>query len=232
MPSSARKKKTPESSAPSTPHDATAPLHAAGAGGGVHGPRVAAVRAFCFLMIRRPPRSTLFPYTTLFRSPGTRGPHRRPPAHRAREDRGGPAPTRRLAGRGARDGTDAQGSGDPGPHGAGSLCPAAPVSGLLSAQNSTRAGPGRRLPAPLSGRRRGDGRLAAHRLAHDQEGPLRTVCVHAPAHLCPAPPRTGSRIGLKRFRFSPVHRATQPTRATGAAFAGGRLLQPGDRRGA
>src|SRR5438270_7734490 len=24
--------------------------------------------AFCFLMIRRPPRSTLFPYTTLFRS--------------------------------------------------------------------------------------------------------------------------------------------------------------------
>src|SRR6266571_6062066 len=25
-----------------------------------------------FLMIRRPPRSTLFPYTTLFRSPGTR----------------------------------------------------------------------------------------------------------------------------------------------------------------
>src|SRR3712207_7664386 len=26
---------------------------------------------FCFLMIRRPPRSTLFPYTTLFRSPLT-----------------------------------------------------------------------------------------------------------------------------------------------------------------
>src|SRR3712207_9213996 len=25
-----------------------------------------------FLMIRRPPRSTLFPYTTLFRSPGSR----------------------------------------------------------------------------------------------------------------------------------------------------------------
>src|SRR5258708_15029246 len=25
-------------------------------------------------MIRRPPRSTLFPYTTLFRSPGSRGP--------------------------------------------------------------------------------------------------------------------------------------------------------------
>src|SRR3712207_9370648 len=28
---------------------------------------------FFFLMIRRPPRSTLFPYTTLFRSDGDRG---------------------------------------------------------------------------------------------------------------------------------------------------------------
>src|SRR3989442_8813888 len=31
-------------------------------------PRVG-ISAFFFLMIRRPPRSTLFPYTTLFRSP-------------------------------------------------------------------------------------------------------------------------------------------------------------------
>src|SRR3712207_8627541 len=30
-----------------------------------------------FLMIRRPPRSTLFPYTTLFRSPGRRRTYRR-----------------------------------------------------------------------------------------------------------------------------------------------------------
>src|SRR5258706_7828885 len=29
--------------------------------------------SFFFLMIRRPPRSTLFPYTTLFRSPPWRG---------------------------------------------------------------------------------------------------------------------------------------------------------------
>src|SRR5438067_11001025 len=29
---------------------------------------------FFFLMIRRPPRSTLFPYTTLFRSPGAGNP--------------------------------------------------------------------------------------------------------------------------------------------------------------
>src|SRR3712207_9410094 len=44
---------------------------------------------FFFLMIRRPPRSTLFPYTTLFRSPSIRStlqecsPHRRPPASRS-----------------------------------------------------------------------------------------------------------------------------------------------------
>src|SRR2546430_13843461 len=31
-----------------------------------------ALDCFFFLMIRRPPRSTLFPYTTLFRSPGGR----------------------------------------------------------------------------------------------------------------------------------------------------------------
>src|SRR2546428_887635 len=40
---------------------------------------------FFFLMIRRPPRSTLFPYTTLFRSPGAgRAP---PPACRVRGSR-------------------------------------------------------------------------------------------------------------------------------------------------
>src|SRR5256886_9583073 len=36
--------------------------------GGVAGRRTEANFAFFFLMIRRPPRSTLFPYTTLFRS--------------------------------------------------------------------------------------------------------------------------------------------------------------------
>src|SRR3712207_9144170 len=44
------------------------------------------VSFFFFLMIRRPPRSTLFPYTTLFRSPmrdrttrsGSGGPRERP----------------------------------------------------------------------------------------------------------------------------------------------------------
>src|SRR5216684_6250246 len=46
---------------------------------------------FFFLMIRRPPRSTLFPYTTLFRSPaspnGTRPPAVRAPLHQRRLDR-------------------------------------------------------------------------------------------------------------------------------------------------
>src|SRR2546430_13158186 len=37
------------------------------------------VCSFFFLMIRRPPRSTLFPYTTLFRSAGRRADH---PRHR------------------------------------------------------------------------------------------------------------------------------------------------------
>src|SRR3712207_7555704 len=40
-------------------------------------------------MIRRPPRSTLFPYTTLFRSPNlrARAVHRRRPVHRPRQRR-------------------------------------------------------------------------------------------------------------------------------------------------
>src|SRR6266542_5167888 len=44
---------------------------------------------FFFLMIRRPPRSTLFPYTTLFRSRGCRpwppAPHLPSPAERDRK---------------------------------------------------------------------------------------------------------------------------------------------------
>src|SRR3712207_7914688 len=46
---------------------------------------------FFFLMIRRPPRSTLFPYTTLFRSVPRRGRHRvgAPVPARARRGRGG-----------------------------------------------------------------------------------------------------------------------------------------------
>src|SRR5437762_13338197 len=45
---------------------------------------VVSLFSFFFLMIRRPPRSTLFPYTTLFRSPAPS----RPPRCRTREDSG------------------------------------------------------------------------------------------------------------------------------------------------
>src|SRR3712207_7557126 len=41
---------------------------------------------FFFLMIRRPPRSTLFPYTTLFRSASTRTPPARPTLSRRTGD--------------------------------------------------------------------------------------------------------------------------------------------------
>src|SRR6266480_6513722 len=52
---------------------------------------------FFFLMIRRPPRSTLFPYTTLFRSPARR--QVGPGQARLRQDRRGPLqPHARRAG--------------------------------------------------------------------------------------------------------------------------------------
>src|SRR5256885_9689184 len=52
---------------------------------------------FFFLMIRRPPRSTLFPYTTLFRSLPAADRRRRPDAQGpARADRHPAHPTRRI----------------------------------------------------------------------------------------------------------------------------------------
>src|SRR5256885_11647608 len=51
-------------------------------------------------MIRRPPRSTLFPYTTLFRSP------RPPPAGRRDRREGRPAPHSRRARRHGREERD------------------------------------------------------------------------------------------------------------------------------
>src|ERR1051326_1108932 len=60
---------------------------------------------YFFLMIRRPPRSTLFPYTTLFRSLLDVGDHRARAARRARRIEAG-APARAV--RDARDGPAAQ----------------------------------------------------------------------------------------------------------------------------
>src|SRR3712207_7651696 len=62
---------------------------------------------FFFLMIRRPPRSTLFPYTTLFRSVGVA-----PPRH--------PGARARHAGGGAAGGVAARGAGAAGDLGGGS----------------------------------------------------------------------------------------------------------------
>src|SRR2546426_3747735 len=56
---------------------------------------------FFFLMIRRPPRSTLFPYTTLFRSAAPSSPSRG--SRTATSPRAGAAP-RRTAGTAARAG--------------------------------------------------------------------------------------------------------------------------------
>src|SRR3712207_9021790 len=57
------------------------------------------IHSLFFLMIRRPPRSTLFPYTTLFRS--DRGGRRRPGRRRGAPGRGIPPPARpRPVGRG------------------------------------------------------------------------------------------------------------------------------------
>src|SRR3712207_8911582 len=44
---------------------------------------------FFFLMIRRPPRSTLFPYTTLFRSRGSQAPRALPGLSSVRPGRAG-----------------------------------------------------------------------------------------------------------------------------------------------
>src|SRR3712207_7215001 len=55
--------------------------------------------SFFFLMIRRPPRSTLFPYTTLSRSPPARKPRPRPPASAKRRRR---TPTPAACGGGSR----------------------------------------------------------------------------------------------------------------------------------
>src|SRR6266513_4655560 len=59
----------------------------------MHSPPISEFIFFFFLMNRRPPRSTLFPYTTLFRS-------------RARRRRGGDRLRRRVERRGRRQSRD------------------------------------------------------------------------------------------------------------------------------
>src|SRR3712207_7018412 len=67
-------------------------------------------------MIRRPPRSTLFPYTTLFRSDGPRGRRAAPGVVGARARRGGRRPEARgREGGGAGRRRDDQRGGVPAP---------------------------------------------------------------------------------------------------------------------
>src|SRR3712207_9401350 len=64
------------------------------------------LNVFFFLMIRRPPRSTLFPYTTLFRSrapPSTGSAARRAPGPGRRSVRSGPARSAPRVPAGSRD---------------------------------------------------------------------------------------------------------------------------------
>src|SRR2546430_10726389 len=70
---------------------------------------------FFFLMIRRPPRSTLFPYTTLFRSPRPGGRERRSSARARRRIR--PVPTVGARSRKRRDRPYGGRRRDPGPSG-------------------------------------------------------------------------------------------------------------------
>src|SRR6266542_4095131 len=145
---------------------------------------------FFFLMLRRPPRSTLFPYTTLFRS-GRGGVHRRRRAcpaqrHRASPDRRPDSRAHRggAARRGARPRRTAAGGEQPGvgvrpgARGGGAGGGADPAAaGVPRHDRGGRAGPdvgaGIRRAAPR-GRRRGDrqlrrpgrsGRRGGHRMA-------------------------------------------------------------------
>src|SRR6266540_1717353 len=90
------------------------------------------VSFFFFLMIRRPPRSTLFPYTTLFRAGLL--PLLHPPPHPA----GRPGQSRRAALDGGGAFSDRQGALWPGP------APAAPLAVLVPLGHAGDARP--RLP--------------------------------------------------------------------------------------
>src|SRR6266849_7116631 len=59
-------------------------------------PYIMLILLFFFLMIRRPPRSTLFPYTTLFRSHPSRQPRREQPPVADQSDEGRDRKSTRL----------------------------------------------------------------------------------------------------------------------------------------
>src|SRR3989337_1949569 len=128
-----------------------------------------------FLMIRRPPRSTLFPYTTLFRSclrrpgdrlppPGGEGGRRACQAKKESAPEEDPGPIaltcrgvpRQEARRGDRRG-EPSGAGAPGPHGRG------PVGGARADPERRDGIRGAKQPGRGRGLPRRDQPYAAHR---------------------------------------------------------------------
>src|SRR2546430_9351823 len=101
---------------------------------------------FFFLMIRRPPRSTLFPYTTLFRS--LAGDIRRARRHEDHRVARGPGAERpHVVGVGQRGGD--------GGHGGGGVVQKEPAPPLLKKRDDTPPGfrgppPAGRAPAPAA----------------------------------------------------------------------------------
>src|SRR6266404_5662994 len=90
------------------------------------------LRIFFFLMIRRPPRSTLFPYTTLFRSGGDPVPADPPPRRAARAPHAARGPPPQAPGGGA-------------------LVPVGGAAGLLEQGHHLARDLGRHRRAPLVG---------------------------------------------------------------------------------
>src|SRR6266536_6464595 len=192
---------------------------------------------FFFLMIRRPPRSTLFPYTTLFRSRADRrarppGPGRAvlPGVARLRAGGRGPVP---LGGGTAGAAGRHRGRGQPGrrdrgrPPGAGRAGRAGREGAVRRRDRRDCAGPRRagrrtgRLVRPDRAVRRGGG--AVDRVARGRAG------AHLPAADPLAPPRPGGAVraagrvtGHAGQRRGDPARRGGTTESAGGGTAGGR----------
>src|SRR2546425_184352 len=165
-------------------------------------------------MIRRPPRSTLFPYTTLFRSPGEPAPDRgrgTGPAHRlsGREIRGAlsgaPGPLRRIRSRSGA-GADRR----PAPGRLDDLRGCHPRSGSQDARRAARAHPGRDAC-----RRRRDRR---HRLP--QAGPRRALRHSALPAGGSRGPVGGAAVAARAAHTRPAREDHDDSRVSQAVAAG------------
>src|SRR3989440_10483452 len=175
---------------------------------------------FFFLMIRRPPRSTLFPYTTLFRS--WRGPRSRTPGHLGlrrrlqRRARGAArvGPARRL------DLWSAGGAG-------AARAPAAACHGLVRAGDGARHWGGPAAGGAVPERR--VFRLGARGPGGRGRGRVCAVVVAAGApHRAAARPRPARRRGAGRLVMAVIQRGAKNVKPLGmpARPAGGGLELP------